>query len=73
MCSSMSGISLPEGITSLGIGCFRGCSSLTSIDLSAITSLGTLVLADCSNLKNVKLPSGITSLGEGFFEGCSSL
>lgn len=46
---------------------------MTNIDLSCITSLGALVLADCSKLKNVKLPSGITSLGAYFFDGCSSL
>lgn len=40
-CSSLTNITLPEGITSFGELCFLGCSSLTSITLpESITFLG---------------------------------
>lgn len=55
-------------------GAFRGCTGLTSVDLSGstITSLsGTF--RDCTNLSSVTLPNTLTSLESNTFNGCSSL
>lgn len=55
-------------------GAFRGCTGLTSVDLtgSTITSLsGTF--RDCTNLSSVTLPDTLTSLESDTFQGCSSL
>lgn len=47
-CCSLTSITLPDGITSLGYRCFSGCSSLTSINLpSSITSLGVSCFSGC--------------------------
>ena len=36
-------------VTSLGVSCFEGCSSLTSINIpSSVTSLGELCFSDCN-------------------------
>ena len=76
-------IVIPETVTinnitykvkSLERECFKGCSSLTSINLpSSITSLGDYCFSGCSNLTSINLPSSITSLGFWCFESCSSL
>lgn len=55
-------------------GAFRGCTGLTSVDLSGstITSLyGTF--KDCTNLSSVTLPDTLTSLESYTFSECSSL
>lgn len=50
----MKSISLPFGITSLGVHCFEGCSSLTSIELpSALTTIGEYCFQNCSLLTSI--------------------
>jgi len=73
-CSRLTNITLPEGITSLGISCFYGCSSLTNITLpKGITSLEKFCFSGCSGLTNITLSEGVTSLGDECFRDCSSL
>ena len=73
-CSSLTSITLPSRITSLGEDCFSYCRSLTSITLpSGITSLGNSCFNGCRSLTSITLPDGITSLGNFCFDGCISL
>ena len=73
-CSSLSSITLPEGITSIGVRAFYGCTSLSSITLpEGITSIGRGAFHGCSSLSSITLPEGITSIGGEAFYGCSSL
>ena len=62
------------GITILCNGCFQGCSSLQSIDLSKITRAGRLCFTGCSNLDKTDWDlSNITTLGQFCFKDCSKL
>ena len=73
-CSSLTSITLPASVTSIGDYVFFGCSSLTSITLpEGVTSIGDYAFDDCSSLTSVTLPAGLTSIGEGAFYDCSSL
>ena len=73
-CSSLTSITLPDGITSLGKWCFRDCRSLTSITLpDGLTSLGDECFRGCSGLTSITIPSSVTSLGESCFCGCKGL
>ena len=73
-CSSLTSVSLPDGLTQLGDYVFRYCSSLTSVALpDGLTQLGNSVFYDCSSLTSVTLPDGLTQLGHYVFRGCSSL
>ena len=61
-------------VTSLGDGCFKGCSGLTSVTIpSSVTSLGFGCFSGCSGLTSVTIPSSVTSLGFDCFKGCSGL
>lgn len=72
--SSLTNITLPEGITSLGDYCFGNCSSLTSITLpEGITSLGRGCFNGCHSLNYIALPEGITSLSDYCFGYCRNL
>lgn len=65
---------VPEGIQSIGIASFAGCSNLSSITLSeSVQSVEDNAFSLCSNLSNVSLPEGIKSIGNYAFSYCDSL
>ena len=73
-CSSLTSITLPEGITGIGQYAFGGCSSLTSINIpDGVTSIGASAFQGCSSLTSITIPDGVTSIGARAFQGCSSL
>ena len=64
---------VPEGVTSLGNGCFSGCTSLTSIILPSTLTLGESCFSGCTSLTSIVISEGITSLGKYCFSGCTSI
>lgn len=73
-CKKLTGVSLPNGITTLSTSCFENCSSLTNVVLpNSITSLGEKCFQNCSSLTQMELPNSITTLGTRCFENCSKL
>ncbi|MDD7188974.1 MAG: leucine-rich repeat domain-containing protein [Prevotella sp.] len=73
-CSSLTSITIPSSVTSLGASCFEGCRGLTSITIpSSVTSLGKRCFKDCRGLTSITIPSSVTSLGAECFSFCSGL
>ncbi len=65
---------IPDGVTSIGYGAFRNCSSLTSVTIpDSATSIGRSAFEGCSGLTSVTIPNSVTSIGNGAFEDCSRL
>ena len=53
-CSSLTSVTIPEGVTSIGYEAFYGCSSLTSVTIpSSVTSIKAWAFSGCTNLKDV--------------------
>ena len=80
--STLKEITLPEGLTSIGIEAFAACSGLESITVeegnSVYHSEGNCVIETDTNTlvfgcNNSTIPSYITSIGDGAFNGCSGL
>lgn len=72
--TTISSVTLPNSITSMGDGCFYCCRTLTSVTLpDGITSLPNECFSGCIKLTNIKLPHGITTLGNYCFDECSNL
>ena len=61
---------IPNSVTSLGYGCFGGCSSLPSITIPKfVTSLGEFCFDECSSLTTIyMLPSTPPSTKFGIFD-----
>ncbi len=73
-CSSLTGILIPDGVTTIGGSVLGGCSSLTSINLpNGITAIGAGAFEDCISLTSITIPKGVTEIRESTFRGCSSL
>ena len=54
-CSSMTSITIPDGVTSIGDYAFYYCSSLTSIIIpDSVTSIGYRAFYGCSSLTSIK-------------------
>ena len=73
-CTGLTGITIPNSVTSIGQSAFYGCSSLTSIDIpNSVTSIGDYVFYGCSSLTSVTIGNSVTSIGGYAFVQCSSL
>ena len=78
--NSLTSISMPDSVTSIGSFAFSGCTGLTNITIpDSVTSIGSLAFNGCTNLetitipKNLKLNSYELSSYGGIFSGCTSL
>lgn len=67
-------IIIEEGVTSIGMNAFYGCTALTSIQIaSEVIGIYNYAFSGCTSLTNITLPDNITYLGYGAFSNCTSL
>ena len=73
-CTSITSVTIAEGVTTLGAYSLYGFKGLTTLTLpSTLTTIGNYAFANCSNLRSLIIPNSVTSLGSSVFSGCSSL
>ncbi len=66
--------SIPDGVTSIGLYAFSGCTNLTSVTIpDSVTSIGEWAFSRCTNLTSVTIPDSVTSIQYGAFSGCTNL
>ena len=71
---SLTSVTIPDSVTSIGSYAFYYCSGLTSITIpDSVTSIGSSAFEDCSGLTSVTIGNGVTSIGSYAFEDCSGL
>jgi len=73
-CTSLTSITIPSSVTSIGSDAFEGCTGLTSITIpSSVTSIGYSAFEGCTGLTSVTIPSSVTGIGDKAFYGCTNL
>ena len=65
---------IPNDVTEIKYGAFRGCSSLISIKIpNSVTAIGDYAFAGCVGLTSIEIPNSIVSIGNSTFYSCESL
>lgn len=67
------GVTLPEGVTTLGPYLFANSDMVSFVVPETVTSIEAGCFSGCSNLQSITLPSGLKYLGESCFSGCTGL
>jgi hypothetical protein len=72
--TSLTSVTMLNGLTSIGEEAFYGCTSLDSVTIPAsITNIGIGAFDECTKLTNAAISNGVTSIGESAFIYCSSV
>ena len=73
-CDTISDITIPNSVTSIGTFAFAYCSNLTSVTIpDSVTSIADCAFYSCDSLVSVTIPDSVTSIGSDAFAYCSSL
>ena len=73
-CSTLTTISLPNGITHIDYSAFSDCSNMVSISIpEGVTNIGEYAFCNCNSLISVSMPNSVTYLGPYAFKNCKSL
>ena len=73
-CRDITGISVPNSVTSIGMYAFNACSGLTDITLSnKISIIKSGTFCGCTSLTNITIPNSVTEIEDGAFQECVSL
>ena len=72
--TTVSSVTIPDGVANIPYRMFYGCTSLTSVTIpDSVTSIGDYAFEDCTSLTSVTIPDSVTSIGYSAFEDCYSL
>jgi hypothetical protein len=72
--SSLTSVTIPNSVTSIGYNAFILCQSLTNVDLgSGLTNLGSEAFDFCTSLPRITIPDSVATIGSNAFISCFSL
>ena len=73
-CTSLTSLTIPNGVTDIGYGAFLCCMSLNNIKFSAsVKNIDDYAFYGCIELADITLPNSLKSVGELAFGDCWSI
>lgn len=73
-CNSVTSVTLPNSIASIGENAFNNCHSLSFVNIPTnVTIIPDGTFAYCESLSAIDFPQGITAINRDAFYGCSGL
>ena len=72
-CTSLTSVTIENGVPMIGWAAFKGCTSLPSITIpNSVTIIGDEAFSGCT-FTSVVIPNGVTSIGSSAFSDCTNL
>src|SRR6266446_3959723 len=72
--SSVTSVTVPNSVTSIGQEAFYYCTLLTSFTIpNGITSIEFRTFGNCSSLTTVTIPNSVTTIGNSAFFNCANI
>jgi len=72
--TSITSVTLGEGVTTIGNCAFEYCSELSSVTINGnLTSIGWYAFGECSGLTTVTIPASVTNIGADAFYRCRNV
>lgn len=73
-CASLTSVTIPYGVTSIGNDAFSFCAELTDVTIpNTVTSIGNFAFCMCTSLTEITIPDSVTSIEFSAFNSCASL
>ena len=67
-------VSIVEGVTKIGSGCFKDRTGVTEIFIpDSVISIGVSAFVGCTQLTSMKIPDNVKTIGAAIFSGCYNL
>ena len=73
---TITSITIPDNVTTIGSYAFYGCINLTTATISEgsqLTAIGDYAFSHCPSLTSIYIPDSVTTIGSYAFAGCSAL
>lgn len=72
--STLTDVTIPQSVTSIGNSVFYDCRSLTGITIGdGVTNIGDFAFYQCESLTDVTVPGSVTEIGDCAFYNCDLL
>lgn len=73
-CDQLTGVVIPQGITTIEREAFRGCTRLETVELpEGLLTIGDSAFERCTSLVQVTIPDSVTEIGYFAFRDCLRL
>lgn len=73
-CSSLTEVSVPGSVETIGDYAFQNCSQLKKVTIAkGVRRIGAGVFMDCSSLTDINIPEGVETVEASTFEECTKL
>ena len=72
--SSITSVSIQQGVTGIGSGAFCLCAALNAVTLpDGLKRIGDGAFGGCKSLTEIAIPTSVETIGNGAFSDCASL